>query len=51
MAKNRRPAATSDLYTAVLGLSTLAVLATAVFVVMKCYAYYGTAWTIIGGSG
>ena len=50
MAKNRRPAATSDLYTAIVALSTFAVLATAVFVVLKCYAHYGTAWTIIGSS-
>ena len=48
MAKNRKQVAASDLYTAILGLSTFAVLATAVFVIMKCYGHYGTAWTIVG---
>jgi hypothetical protein len=48
MAKNRKPVATSDLYTAILALSTFAVLATAAFVIMKCYGHYGTAWAIVG---
>lgn len=37
---------TSDVFTALLALATLAVLGTAVYVGIKCMAYYGTLFTI-----
>jgi len=49
MAKHNKPSASSDIYTAILALATFAVLATAVFVFLKCTVHYGTAWTIAGG--
>lgn len=36
----------SDVYTALLALATMAVLATAVYVGMMCYLYYGSILTI-----
>ena len=43
--------AESDVYTAVLGLACMAVLAAAIFVAYKSMSFYGTEaiWTIVQG--
>lgn len=37
----------SDVFTALLGLATVSVLATAVYVGWMCYQYYGTFFSIV----
>ena len=37
----------SDVYTALLALATVTVLAAAVYVGLTCYNYYGTIFTIV----
>jgi len=39
--------AVSDVYTAILALATLAVIAASVFVALKCWGDYGTLFEII----
>lgn len=39
--------ASSDVYTAVLALATLAVLATVGYVAFMCWKYYGTMFSIV----
>jgi hypothetical protein len=47
MAKNQpQNNAVSDVYTAVLALATLSVIATSVYVAMKCMQEYGTIFAI-----
>jgi hypothetical protein len=41
-----KPAASSNVYTAILALAFAAILATAVFVALKCLAQYGTIFSI-----
>ena len=48
MAKNRKQVAINDIYTALLGLTTLAVIATTVFVAIKCSMYYDTIFKVVG---
>lgn len=38
--------ASSDVYTSILALASLTVLATAVFVALKCSIFYGTLFSI-----
>ena len=45
MAK-KKSAASSDVYTAILALAALTVLATAVFVTLKCWVYYQTLFSV-----
>lgn len=45
----QKPAAESDVYTAILGLASLCVLATAVFVTVTAWMYFGNEmWTFAG---
>ena len=37
----------SDVFTALLGLATVVVLATSVYVGLMCYQYYGTLFSIV----
>jgi len=41
-----RPKPANNIYTALLALSLLAVLASAAFIAVKCYIQYGTFFTI-----
>lgn len=43
MAKQNNNSAANDVYTAILGLASLTVLATAVYVAVVCYMHYGSA--------
>lgn len=37
----------SDVFTALLALATVSVLATAIYVGLMCYTFYGTLFTIV----
>ena len=47
MSPKNKPVAISDLYSAVLALAAASVLATAIFVAIKCFADYGTVFKIV----
>jgi len=47
MSPNGRTIGTNDLYAAILALATCVVLATAVFVAVKCFVDYGTIFKIV----
>ena len=43
----KKTAETSDVFTAILALATVAVLATAVYVGLMCWNYYDTLFSIV----
>jgi len=46
MAKTKKTTETNDVFTAVLALATVVVLATSVYVGLMCWKYYGTFFSI-----
>jgi len=47
MNPKNRPVASSNIYTAILALTTAIVIATAAFVAIKCWTDYGTLFKIV----